>query len=237
MENHKLNINSKPRTWEEHKQITMSDKEKLRSYTERFGLLFNLETELYKLESLSDIFSITVEYQHKYLPTNDPRENQLVDLITEIECAMEHAERRDKNNPHLQTGSAIDVMCKGGFKRGELASIRAMDDLAFFNSLTSTTETICKTAKCAAGETILKMLDEIGKTNKYGVSNKDILDSHNYIPMFYSCYPPNIIEVRGNKVCFYHGLEEGLMCWDCMDKRKFKKELLKARRKVNGKNN
>jgi len=224
-----MGLIGKPRTWEEHKQLTMSDKEKLKEYIGRFSLLFNIDKSLLEFDTLDKLYGIIVEYQHKYLPTDDPRENQLVDLVTEIECAIDHAKHRDENNPHLKTGTAIDVMCKGGLKRGEFVGIYVMDDFAFFGKSALTAENISRTAKLVADETF-KMLDKLEKTKKYGVTDKDILNSHSYIPMFYSCYPPNVIEIRGNKVCFYHGLEEGLMCWDCMDKRKFKKKLAKARK-------
>jgi len=48
-----------------------------------------------------------------------------------------------------------------------------------------------------------------------------------YSFVFLKCYPPNVIKVKGKRVWYYHGLEEGLMFWDSIDKRKLKKFIRK----------
>ena len=56
-----------------------------------------------------------------------------------------------------------------------------------------------------------------------------ILNSHKLISEICECYPPNIIEISddGLYVNYYHGLEEGLMCWDRISIVKLKNEILK----------
>lgn len=52
----------------------------------------------------------------------------------------------------------------------------------------------------------------------YDISDEGILNSHDVIAEVCECYPPNVIKINGDVVEYYHGLEEGLMCWDAIDK-------------------
>jgi hypothetical protein len=65
----------------------------------------------------------------------------------------------------------------------------------------------------------------------YNVSDEDILNSHDVIGEISSYYPPNVVEIRGSEVWYYHGLEEGLMCWDHMDKDVLIQHIYDARNK------
>ena len=64
---------------------------------------------------------------------------------------------------------------------------------------------------------------------KFCIKDK-ILKSHDLIAKVCNCYPPNIIEISddGLSVNYYHGLEEGLMCWDSIPVVELKKELVKG---------
>jgi len=62
---------------------------------------------------------------------------------------------------------------------------------------------------------------------KYVITKDDVLTSNNVISFNVGCYPPNIIKIIGNRIYYYHGLEEGLMCWDSIDIRKLKKWIRK----------
>jgi len=70
----------------------------------------------------------------------------------------------------------------------------------------------------------------IKEVRKHSLTNKDLLNANNEISMVFGCYPPNVTKIVNKHIWFYNGLEEGLMCWDSIDKRKFKKELAKLRR-------
>jgi len=67
------------------------------------------------------------------------------------------------------------------------------------------------------------------------ITKRTLKDAWMVITTYLGCYPPNIVEVRGKRVWFYHGLEEGLMSWDSIDKRKLKKLIRKFTRWNNGK--
>ena len=40
-----------------------------------------------------------------------------------------------------------------------------------------------------------------------------VLNSHDLISELQGCYPPNVIEIRGNKVWYYGGFED-FLDWD-----------------------
>jgi len=77
----------------------------------------------------------------------------------------------------------------------------------------------------------------VGETTFFNIESRNITkkvleESWAVIASFLKCYPPNVIKVKGKGVWYYHGLEEGLMFWDSVDKRKLKK-LIRKFGKVN----
>jgi len=64
--------------------------------------------------------------------------------------------------------------------------------------------------------------------DKFYLSEK-ILESHDLIAKIRKCYPPNIIEISSDGLFtnYYHGLEEGLMCWDNIFTSELKEEIIK----------
>jgi len=55
------------------------------------------------------------------------------------------------------------------------------------------------------------------------VSNKVIVETNEILGKVVDNYPPNVIYVKNGHVYYYCGLEEGLMDWYQIDKRKYKK--------------
>jgi len=51
------------------------------------------------------------------------------------------------------------------------------------------------------------------------VTDEDIENSGEIISSIFGCYNPNIIQIKGDQVHYYHGLESGFMSWDIVDKR------------------
>jgi len=74
----------------------------------------------------------------------------------------------------------------------------------------------------------IKFLDSFGNIvyrHKFKLTNNDLINDADMLSKICKCYPPNIVEIHGNRVFYYHGLEEGLMSWDSIDIRKLKKEI------------
>jgi len=66
---------------------------------------------------------------------------------------------------------------------------------------------------------------------KHVVTKQMIVNADHTIGEVFSHYPPNIVKIIGKSVWYYHGLEEGLMCWDCIQTRKLVK-IIKKRMKL-----
>ena len=68
------------------------------------------------------------------------------------------------------------------------------------------------------------------KKKHYKITKKELLNTHEEIGEIFGHYPPNIIEIKGKLLCYYHGFED-FMNWDSVDIRKYKKLLKKHRSK------
>ena len=66
---------------------------------------------------------------------------------------------------------------------------------------------------------------------KHVVTKDMIEDAHHTIGEELSHFPPNIVKIVGKNVWYYHGLEEGLMCWDSIRVRRLRK-IIKKRMKL-----
>lgn len=180
---------SKPRTWEDHKRLTMSYDEKFDELNSRFVDLSNFPVGYNEGMSLErkfeEMLGTTIDFQHKYLQTNSPLENTTVDLITDMETTQEEYLRWLNSNPH----------------RGVTPISHTVDNYS---------------------------CDD--KVYKHKITKDDILNSDSVIAYYCKCFPPNLIEIHGTVVRYYHGLEEGLMCWDQIDIRKLVKFISKWRK-------
>lgn len=67
----------------------------------------------------------------------------------------------------------------------------------------------------------------MSKRRKHTVTKKMIVQAHETIVDILGIFPPNVTKIVGNRVWCYSGLEEGLMGWDSIPKRKLVKEIKK----------
>ena len=108
----KLNTISKPRTWDEHKRLTMSPKEKLDILSKRFS---DIGQEVVILEGnniineLDSLLGLVIHFTHNYIEPDDRRHMVLEELITDIVQVKEDTIRSIETNPHNHLGQAMDM--------------------------------------------------------------------------------------------------------------------------------